>query len=175
MATGRWGLPVMGAIFPDATGTGNAPATLVKVVSSGTQTANTPKVTPIVAAFDAATDEHLLWQFSLPADYASGGTIRLIWGAVPISGNVVWKAGCKPFDLTSTDLDAAVFVAADLLAATAVPGTSLVVREDTIALTMTGASAGDAIQVFVGRDADNGSDTAAGDAYLFHAVFEYTV
>lgn len=173
LTTRRMLLFVDGAIPPDASGTGNNPATLEKIVSSGSQTANTPKVTYVQALFDQSTDEHLMWHFAIPSDYTSGGTVRLLWGAKVTTGDVIWKTGIEAGDASSTDMDAAVFNAADAAAASTVPGTVGQFKETTIALTMTGASAGDEAILFVGRDADAGGDTAAGDATLRTAIFEY--
>jgi hypothetical protein len=167
-------LAVTGGIAPDGSGTGNNPATPERVVSSGTQTSNTPKLTYTQLLFDQSTDEHWMWVFPLPNDYVSGGTVRLLWGSKVTSGNVIWKAGVKSADLSSTDFDAAVFVAADLTSAVAVPSTVGHFKESTITLTVTGFSATEPVCLFVGRDADNGSDTAAGDATLIAVTLEYT-
>lgn len=174
MATSRFALPVPAPILPDGTGTGNNPAPYEKVVSSGTQTTNTPKVTYYQHLFDASTDESVGWVFQLPGDYVSGGTVRLLWGAKVTTGNVTWKAGVEVGDPSSTDMDAATYNAADAAAASAVPGTVGHYKETTIALTMTGASALDLVVLFVGRDADAASDTASGDATLVAATFDYT-
>lgn len=177
MATSRLVLPFPGGSPPDASGAGNNPATPARVVSSGTQTTNTPKASYWSLLFDQSTDEHWEWAFPLPADYVSGGTLKLYWGAVPTSGNVIWKAGVVMGEPSSEDLDASVFVAADATAATAVPGTAGQFKETSITLTMTGADVSggaDFVILFIGRDADNGSDTAAGDAFLVGAVLEYT-
>lgn len=90
------------------------------------------------------------------------------FGAVPTSGNVIWKAGICEFSTS-----APVFLAADVSSATAVPADVDDVTEATIALTMTSLAAADEVVLFIGRDADNGSDTAAGDAILITASFEY--
>lgn len=174
MATSRFVLSVPAQILPDGTGTGNNPAPFEKVVSSGTQTTNTPKVTYFQHLFDQSTDETIAWAFRLPGDYVSGGTVYLTWGAKVTTNNVIWKAGIEAGDPSSTDMDAAIYNAADLSSATAVPGTVGHYKETSIALTMTGATAGDFVVLFVGRDADNASDTAAGDATLLAVSLEYT-
>ncbi len=174
MATSRLVLPIGAGIAPDTSGSGNAAAELRKTVSSGSQTTNTPKLSYYELRFDQSIDEHWMWAFQLPGDYVSGGTVRLLWGALVTSGNVVWKAGIEIADPSSTDLDATVFNAADLAVASAVPGTVGHYKETTITLTMTGATALDWAEVFVGRDADVAGDTAAGDAVLVAATFEYT-
>lgn len=175
--TRRLVLPINGGVAPDGSGSGNNPATPEKKVSSGSQTSNTPKVTYVQLLFDASTDEHWMWQFPLPGDYASGGTIRLTFGSKGTTNNVVWKAGIVAAEPGSTDMTAAVFVAADVSAATAVPGTVGQVTETTITLTTTGldtSGGSDMVVLFVGRDADNGSDNSASDAVLVGVVFEYT-
>jgi hypothetical protein len=174
VATSRLPLAVPGNVAPDGSGTGNIPAAPEKVVSTGTQTTNTPKLSYVQLLFDQSTDEHWMWAFPLPGDYVSGGTVRLLWGAKVTTGNVIWKAGINSTDLSSEDMDAAVFVAADAAAASAVPGTVGHVKETTIALTVTGLTATEPVVVFVGRDADAGGDTAAGDAALVGLTFEYT-
>lgn len=173
MATVSIPLPIPGGLAPDNSGTVNVPATPAMVVSSGTQTTNTPKVSYINLLFDQSTDEHWMWQFQMPGDYVSGGTLRLVWGSAVTTGDVIWKGGIEIATASSTDLDAAIFNAADAAAASTVPGTVGHVKETTITLTMTGAGANLACVVFIGRDADAAGDTAAGDAALFAATFTY--
>lgn len=173
MATSRLILPVPAPFVPDGSGSGNAPAGWEKIVSPTAQTTNTPKLTYYHNLFDPATDEHVMWTFQLPGDYASGGTVRLLWGSKVTTGDVLWKAGIEIADPSSTDIDAATYNAADTAAASTVPGTVGQYKETTIALTMTGATAGDWVGLFVGRDADAAGDTAAGDACLVAASFEY--
>lgn len=175
MATNRILLPIPGGVAPDGTGSDNTPATPIKVVSTGTQAANAPKVSYVQLAFDQSTNEYWIWNFQLPGDYVSGGTLNLLWGAAAVSGQVVWLAGAEIADPESTDLDASVYNAATASAATTVPATAAGrYKETSITLTMTGATADDWISVFVGREADHANDTAASDAYLFAATFEYT-
>lgn len=178
-ASGGGGSPVVrlavtGGVSPDGSGSGNTPAYPNKMVSTETQTSNTPKVTAIRLVFGASTDAHWMWVFQLPQDYGSGGTVRLSWGASVNSGNVVWKAGAVPLEPAAGSVTSAAFLAADSSGAVAVPGTIGVAKQTEVDLTMTDGDAGDLVAVFVGRDADSGSDTAAGDAYLYAADFEYT-
>lgn len=177
MATSRLVLPIPGGTNTDGTAD-NVPATPIKVLSAAAATANTPKVYLAGLAFDQTTDEHWLWQFPLPGDYVSGGTLKLTWGSAVASGNVIWKAAVMLAEPASTDMDTSgVFLGPDLSSATAVPGTIGQFKEDSITLTMTGADVSggaDLVVLFIGRDAGNASDTAAGDAYLWGACFEYT-
>jgi hypothetical protein len=167
-------LPLEQATLPDGTGTGNNPPELIREVSTGTQTTNTPKRTRTFAKFDAATDEHLEWGRSLPADYVSGGTLRGKWkAATATTGAVMWKGGiCFTTDGATVD-SAIVFTAADAAAAATAPGTLGQTGEFTIPLTMTGAAANREFTVFLGRDADHASDTMAGDAVLVSLRLEY--
>ena len=174
MATSRILLPIPGGVAPDGSGTGNNPATPEKVVSSGTQTTNTPKLSYVRLLFDASTDEHWIWNFQLPTDWVSGGTLRLVWSSKGTTNNVVWKGGVKSITPSSDDADAAIYVAGDLGTATAVPGTVGQNKETTITLTTTGFAAGEWLSVFVGRDADHASDTSTSDACLEALTLEYT-
>lgn len=177
MATGYIILPIPGGQAPDQSGSGNNAATPEVVVSSGSQTTNTPKVTYTHLLFDASTDEHWLWTFQLPGDYSSGGSVKLYWGSKGTTNNVIWKAGIVAGEPSSTDMDAAVFIAADSSGAVAVPGTVGHFKETSISLTVTGldiTGGSDMVVLFVGRDADNGSDNSASDATLRGVTFEYT-
>ena len=75
MATGFIAL-FPGGIAPDGSGSGNNTAALSYEVSAAVQTTNTPKATQLKLLFDGATDEHWLFSFLLPGNYASGGTLR---------------------------------------------------------------------------------------------------
>lgn len=172
MATGYITL-FPGGEATDATGTGNNPAALSYEVSSGTQTSNTPKVSRLKLLFDPTTDEHWVFQFKMPGDYASGGTLRGQIGVNAVSpGNVYMKGGISESSGDRTD---DLFLAADSSGAIAMPATANQGTEFTIALTMTSIAANDEVVVFIGRDADNASDTVdSDDAQLTSLNFEYT-
>lgn len=144
------------------------------MISSGTQTTNSSKVTQVWLLFDPSTDEHWMWTFSIPGNYSSGGTIRLKFSTKSTStNNVVWKAAAAIIVTGTTDTDAAVFDTV-VTATGAAASTQGVTTEVTLALTMTNAAAGRQITVMIGRDADNGSDNHTADAVLHTATFEYT-
>lgn len=177
----RWGTPggveiplrIEAATPPDGTGSTNGFPELVREISTA-QTANTPKRSRTFAKFDSAIDENLCWGFQMPANYGSGGTIRLKWkAATATSGNVVWKAGFGATIDGTTDDDALVYAAEDA-ATMAAPGTQGQVAEITINLTMTNALAGRDVSLFIGRKATSGADTMTGDAILMSARLEYT-
>lgn len=174
MATGVIVLSIPGGVAPDGSGSGNAPARPEKVVSSGTQTTNSSKASYVHLLFDPATDQHWMWVFTLPTDYASGGTLRLTWATKGTSTNAVyWKGATVCGTVGTTDMDASVF---DTVVTGNGAGASTqgVTTQTTLALTMTGAAANVPIIVMIGRDADNASDTNASDACLLAATFEYT-
>jgi hypothetical protein len=162
-----------GGHAPDGSGTINNTAALSYEVSTGTQTTNTPKVTRLKLLLDPTTDEHWMFQLKMPGDYASGGTIRGQIGVNAVSpGNVIMKGGISESTGNRTD---DLFLAADVSSAIAMPGTAQQGTEFTIALTMTSIAANDEVVLFVGRDADNVSDTVnANDAELTSLNFEYT-
>jgi hypothetical protein len=168
-------LTLESAVFPDASGTINNPPEYVRYISTGSQTSNSPKVTDDQGRFDAATDEHLEWGHLLPTNYASGGTVRLIWAAASAtSGNAVLKASIVPTVDASSDARALVYNTVTTTT-TAAPGTLGQTVTTTIALTTTNMAANRRINIFVGRDADNGSDTMTGDLYLVGVTLEYQV
>lgn len=172
MATGRI-IIFPGGFAPDGSGAGNNTAALSYEVSTGTQTVNTPKVTRHKLLFDFATDEHWMFQFKMPGDYVSGGTLRGQIGVNAVSpGNVIMKGGASESTGNRTD---DVFLAADVSAAIAMPATANQGTEFTIGLTMTSIAANDEVILFVGRDANNASDTVnANDVELTSLNLEYT-
>lgn len=151
------------------------PATLTKITSGGAAVTNGPVLTYNVLEFNDTTDQHYMWNFRIPDDYVSGGVLTLTWGAASATtNNVIWKAGARPCDPSSTTVSSASYNNADAAAASPVPGTAGQFKETSITLTMTGATPGDFLALFVGRDADAGGDTAVGNARLLSAQFSYT-
>jgi hypothetical protein len=172
MATGYVNLAIAAATPPDGS-SGNAGPALLRL--QGTE-AN-PKKHLLVAAFDAATDEHLTWAFTVPGDYASGGAVRLQWMANLASGNsVVWAArigAVTPADADTPVEHAAAAASTQATAANATEARRLVETAITLA-NLDGLAANDLALLLVYRDADNASDTLAADAELLSARFEYT-
>lgn len=164
-----------GGLAPDGSGTGNNTAALSYEVSAAAQTPNTPKAAQLKLLFDAATDEHWLFSFLMPGDYVSGGTLKgIIKFTSAITGNAIMKAGQVSSVNSSTDDDVLAFTAGDLSASIAAPGTQGQTIAFTITLTATNIAANRKIVMFIGRDADNASDNAAGDVELLTLNFEYT-
>lgn len=170
MATGSIVLPVGAAQPPDNSANNAAPALQAYKGSN-----SAPARHGLRAAFDATTDEHLWWTFTMPDNYASGGTFRLLWAANATSNAVVW--GVSVGAVTAADADT-YLEHAQAAATTATTNVNTTearrVVETTVAPSMDSAAADDLITVCVYRDADNGSDTCTVDAELLTVVFEYT-
>lgn len=182
MATGTILLAIGGGILPDGTGTGNVPAQPAVRVSTGAQGTNTPFVTYDELLFDAATDAHALWSFRLPQNYASAGTLKFqVANKTTQTGTntfVVKAALAAVTPGAAERVDNKSFPVADTLSiALALNQAAETLVEGSLALSATAlnsAAAGDWIDLFVGRDADNVSDTATGDMALVGLALEYT-
>lgn len=126
----------------------------------------------LVANYDAAADENLDFDGVLPANYDGGGiTITLVWmAATATSGNVIWNAQVERHSDDDVDLDSDSFAAANASSAVAAPTATGEVSYDTITFTdgadMDSLAAGESYRLRITRDANNGSDTMAGDAQL---------
>lgn len=117
--------------------------------------------------FDASVDESCDWTFIAPQGLTGALTLVVTYRmASATTGNVVLQAALEAItDGDATDTDAASsFDTANSSGAVAVPGTAGYI--DQASITMTNAdsiAAGDYCRLRLNRDADNGSDTAAGD------------
>ena len=161
-------LPIPGGYGPNTN-----PATQESVISSAGPTANAPFVEYYQNAYDPDVDQEWFWSFSLPYDYGSGGTLRIIWATKGTDTNpVVWKGATAIPILGTTDADESVFDT--VVTASGVPSsTQGILSETTIDLTMANAAPYRPIIVMVGRDADNPSDTNPNVAVHLEVAFEY--
>lgn len=125
-----------------------------------------------VLDFDAATDEEAVFSDVMPRNYAGGGiTVNLHYSmSSATSGNVMWEAAFERIGDGQQDIDSDGFASVQASGAVAVPGTSGHVDICTITFTdgaqMDSVAVGEGFRFKVRRDADNGSDTATGDAEL---------
>lgn len=159
-------LPLEGVTLPTS---GSASPILLE--STGGPGANRPVVTQRAYAFDDSTDESILFTFILPSFFGSGGVVRLKFRmASATTGGVVWKSAITGID-DDTDDDSADTFPSPTLAVTSAPATLGFVSEAT--LSVGSVTVGMKHIVFVGRDADHASDTAAGDAYLVAVQYEF--
>lgn len=173
MATGTIILPIQAAVLPDGSASNAGPA-LLRV--KGTDTS--PSKHYLIASFDASTDEHLWWAFQMPANYASGLLLKLLWytNDTGASESCVW--GCQIAAITESDADTPIEHAkataqtttTDVNAAEAnrLIQTSITISNDD------SVSAGDLVFLLVYRDANNGSDDLTSDANLVAVSLDYT-
>lgn len=171
MATGTIILPIPGGTPPDGSAN-NAAAQPDRVKSSGAS----PSPTFSQLLFDPSTDEHWMWTFRMPANYASGLVAKLQWKANATSNSVVWCvsiAAITPGD-TATPNDKA---SATTNTATTSVNTSGARRVVETSITLSNAdsvAANDWVCVTVFRDANNGSDNCSVDAELIAVTIEFT-
>lgn len=124
-----------------------------------------------VLDFDASTDEIAIFTGIIPPNYSGGGITAKVHFAMTsaTSGNVIWQTAFERVG-TSQDIDSDSFATANSSSATAVSGTSGIPSVASIAHAngseIDSVAVGEAFRVKLNRDADNGSDTATGDAEL---------
>lgn len=172
MATSTIELLPASAILPDGSA-GNAAPGITR--RQGTE-AGTPKKHFLTLDFDAATDEHAWFQFRMPADYVSGGTVKIEWTANAVTGDCVWAARIGAVTAGDADTPLEHALAAATTATTAANVTEARrLNTTTIALANLDAlAAGDLVFLLIYRDADNAADTLTVDAEMVAAVLEYT-
>lgn len=143
----------------------NAPTAAAATASSGAAPTNGSQMRWRDRQFSASTDQTVHLHFLLPSNYSSGGTLNVLWHSTDTTGNVLFKTAYALCHLASegtpTDFDALAFGTVTSTSAIAVPGTAGYTKQTSIDLGVTGAHAGDILVVMFGRDADDGSDTAA--------------
>lgn len=176
MATGTIILPIMGAMLPDGS-TNNASPQFIRTKGTATSSSSVPAPFIPQLLFDPATNEHCFFTFRMPADYASGLALKLLWGVNSASAaNVVWEGRINA--VTPADADTPnehAFAAAN--SATTAVNTTEARRLIETPITLTNAdsvAAGDLVTLMVKRDAASGSDTCAVDAELSAVSLEYT-
>lgn len=161
-------------IGTDNSGTNNNAAYIGYEVSPAVQTAGTPKVTQTKINFVSTGNTFWTFNYQIPAEYTSGGTLRGKFKmASATTGNVEWRAGqVSTIDLSTNDNSLA-FAASDTTGSVSVPGTLGHVKEFTITLTTTNMLANRKMALFIGRDTSVGSN-ATGDAELVSLAFEFS-
>lgn len=124
-----------------------------------------------VLDFDAAADESAIFGSVLPRHYAGGGlTVTIAWMATSATtGDVVWNADVERHSDDDVDLDSDSFAGANAATGTTASATGEV-QYTAITFTdgadMDSLAVGESFRLKITRDADNGSDTMAGDAEL---------
>jgi len=168
--TRRINLTPGAAVLPDGS-SGNGAAALIRI--QGTET--NPKKHFLALAYDGAgAVEHAWWEFILPDEYSSGGTLDLYWMLNATSNAVKWQA--RVGAVTAGDADTPI-EHAQAAAATVTTNVNTTeanrLTKSSITLTMDSAAGGDFISLAVLRDSGDAADTATQDAQLVGAVFSY--
>lgn len=149
----------------------NAPAAVASEASGAAAPTNGQQLRRRHRAFDSTTDEGIFLIFTLPSNYSSGGTLSFRWTTNATSGNVIWKTGYALSTVGTTDFDGLAIGTVTAAAASAANATAGVETAVSIDLGVTGAVAGNILYVYLGRDADNASDTVnANDAELAEPI-----
>ena len=166
-----------GPITIPAGDSGNEFAQIQVVNSSGTPPSNGPDLFFTELLFDGATDEHVVFGFRMPADYSSGGTLKVQWKRASGTGaaNVVVKAAVAAITPGAAEVPNSKSFNTVATTTTAAGTTAQAVVESDITLTMDSAAAGDMVWIMLGRDADNGADTLNSvDIQVVSVIFSYT-
>lgn len=173
MATGSILLDIAAARVPDGTTDNISPAIQrIKGVQTGAA------VFLLVAAFDGAgsVPENLYWSFVMPANYSSGGTLKVTGMIGSSTGNVaVMQAQVAA--VTPADADTPLQRAFSTAATVNITANTTEVRRlltGDITLNMDSAAAGDLVTIRLFRDPANGSDTHTTDFECTGCEFTYT-
>lgn len=128
--------------------------------------------------FDAATDETTYFAFEA-LSYGSGNiTAKVQWYAdTASSGDVVWAAALAAItpNTDSTDIETKSFATASTVTDSHLGTTGQRLHEAEITISnLDSVATGDWCMLQLYRDADNGSDTMAGDACLVGLVLQWS-
>jgi hypothetical protein len=127
-------------------------------------------------SFDDTTIERINWMFRMPQDYASVPVVKVQYTmSSGITGNIMW--GAQFMAVTPGDAQSLETESYDTIntAFAAVATTAGHMREISITISSTdGLAANDLLIVRLERVANDGNDTATGDARLRTVTLEYT-
>ena len=158
MATGTIILPILGAVG-DPT---NPPGVAFTA-------ANRPHL-----LFDGTTDELLIWAFHLPADYASGLTIKVYYSmASAATNNVAIRTEVMAI-ADGEDIDTDNLAAVEASTDATVPGTAGLCDLISDALGTPTVAASDYIALRFGRENATSGVNAMGDMEVWAVWLEYT-
>lgn len=172
MAIASYPLPIAGSAPPDGTANNVGPRLLL---AKGTNTA--PNRHLYYASFDPTTQQHLWWTFPVPTNYASGGTVRLMWAANATTGAVVWGSSVGTQASGAADSYLAHNQATAVTATTSVLATTArrpVETQIALGANLDSMAAGRIAYLVVYRAAANAADTCTVDAELLSCEFDYT-
>jgi hypothetical protein len=111
--------------------------------------------------------------FTVPKNYVGTAKIIVVWTSTLTSGDVVWDFDYRAIGGTDTEsLDQSGTQEAVTVTDTA-PSAAHERMECEMALTSANLAVDDEVEYLLARDGASGSDTLAGSALLFQALFEY--
>lgn len=170
VGTLQWS-PHSGKPGDGSTGNGGPALSIV----AGTE--SNPKAQIEVAAFDAAADEHLWFQFRMPDNYVSTPKVILHWMAKATANKCAW--GARIGAVTPGDADTPVEHAEAEAAVVSAEVNATEERrliETTLEPKTDSVAAGDFVKLLVYRDADGtaATDSLTVDAELLMVIFSYT-
>ena len=134
-------------------------------------TNDTFPTTSVLIYTDTAVHDKAFGRFFVPKNYVGSANIIVRYKTTVTSGNTLWTAGYTSIAPGETGDPAAVQEALGG-SATAVPGTTNLLKDITIALTAANLAVDDTVLVYVGRNGA-GADTAAASLQLVDVFFEY--
>jgi len=122
-----------------------------------------------VLAYDASTQESAYWTFAAPQGWSGTGTAVLsLIGNAAGTNSTYWEVAAEAItSADATDLDSATSFDTVNTSNVAMPATQGHMVQVSVTLTNADSiAAADYVRISVARDADNGSDNFAADAYL---------
>ena len=176
MATGTiilWPGPLTN---PDGT-TNNGFSRSQRAKSSGTPPTNGTNLFLDELLWSDTQDDHALFVFPMPPDYASGGTVYIQWKRASGTGaaDVVLKSSVAALTAGAGEVPNTKVMAAVSTVTTAAGTTSQALVQSTMTPNMDSAAARDLVAIMVGRDRDNAADTLTGvDVQVTAVWLEYT-
>ena len=173
MATGSILLTPASATIPDSSTDNVAP-----LISRLKATLTGADIHHLVAAYDGAGSVHesLYWTFVMPANYASGGALKVLGTINSVTGNVAVMQG-QVAAITAADADTPFEHALSTAATVSITANTTEAHRllsGDITLNMDSAAAGDLITIRLFRDPAHASDTHTTDFNFFAAEFSYT-
>lgn len=140
--------------------------------SAGTVTEHaTNKVNLKTFDFDQTTQEHAEWTIAMPDDWGAGTvTAKFYWTAASGSGTVTW--GIQGRSYADDDAIDQAFGTAQTVTDTLLATGDIHITAATSAVTITGAGAGELVQLRVYRD--TATDNLSADARLIAVKLYYT-
>lgn len=158
MATGTIMLPILAAVG-DAT---NPPGLAFT-------SANRPYL-----LFDGTTDELVVWQFHLPADYSSGLTVYCQYSMATATTNVIAIRTEVMAIADTEDVDTDNFASVEASSDDTVPGTAGNMGVVSDALGTPTVAASDYIALRFGRENGTSGTNATGDMEVWNVWLQYT-